>query len=132
MTATLTCGALIDTGKVANRRTLKFATIDQVLVEAERLAAAERAGALKRLGNWTLGQVLNHLAAWAEFSYTGAPLKPPWFVKLMLRMGKNKFLTQPMRPGVRIPKVPGGTLATEPAELEPGLSRFRAAFARLK
>jgi hypothetical protein len=122
----------VDTGKVAGRRELRFESLDEVLAEVERLAAAERAGRLRRLGNWTLGQTLGHLASWAEYSYTGAPLKAPFFVKWFLRLRKRKFLYGPMRAGVKIPRVEGGTLATEPVPLDEGLERMRRVLARLK
>ncbi len=124
--------APVDTGKVAGRRELRFESLDEMLAEVERLAAAERAGPLRRLGNWTLGQTLGHLASWAEYSYTGAPLKAPFFVKWFLRLRKRKFLYGPMRAGVRIPRVEGGTLATEPVPLEEGLERLRRVLGRLK
>src|SRR5262245_20550115 len=122
----------VDTGKVADRRQLRFESIDRVLAEVDRLVAAERAGRLKRLGNWTLGQTFNHLATWAEYAYTPMPLKPPFFVRWFLRLRKRKFLYGPMRAGVRIPGVAGGTLATEPASLDDGLTRFRRVLERLK
>ena len=37
-----------------------------------------------------------------------------------------------MKPGFRIPRVENGTLGTGPMEMEEGLTRFRAAFERLK
>jgi hypothetical protein len=37
-----------------------------------------------------------------------------------------------MRPGVRIPRVAGGTLATDPLSLDEGLERFRRVMQRLK
>jgi hypothetical protein len=122
----------VDTGKVADRRTLRFESIDQVLAEVERLAEAERAGRLRRLGNWALGQTLGHLATWAEYSYTGAPLAAPFFVKWFLRLRKRKFLYGPMRAGVKIPGVAGGTLATEPVPLDEALERMRRVLGRLK
>jgi EAL domain-containing protein (putative c-di-GMP-specific phosphodiesterase class I) len=66
----------VDTKSVPDRRTLRFETIDQALAEADRLADADRAGRLKPLGNWALGQTLGHLATWADYSYTGTPLNP--------------------------------------------------------
>jgi hypothetical protein len=111
---------------------LRFESIDQAMAEVERLAEAERAGRLRRLGNWTLGQTLGHLAAWAEYAYTGAPLKVPFFVRWVLRLRKRKFLYGPMGSGVRIPGVEGGTLATDPVPLEEGRGRFRRAMERLK
>src|SRR5215472_6607838 len=86
----------VDTRNAPGRRMLRFESIDDVLAEVDRLVEAEHAGRLKRVGNWTLGQCLGHLAAWAEYSYTGAPLKVPFFVKWVLRLRKRKFLYEPM------------------------------------
>src|SRR5215469_3200394 len=120
-----TPSAAVDTAKAAGRRTLRFESIDQVMAEVDRLAEAERAGRLRRLGNWTLGQTLGHLATWAEYSYTGAPLKVPFFIRWYLRLRKRKVLYGPMRAGVKIPGVEGGTLATDPLLLEESLGRMR-------
>jgi hypothetical protein len=122
----------VDTAKVAGRRILRFESINEAMAEVERLVEAERAGRLRRLGNWTLGQTLGHLAAWAEYGYTGAPLNPPFFIRWILRLRKRKFLYEPMRPGVRIPGVEGGTLATDPLPLEEARERYRRVMERLK
>src|SRR5229473_1841664 len=122
----------VDTSKVTERRHLHFDSIDQVLAEVDRLVEAERVGRLKHVGNWTLGQTLGHLACWAEYAYTVAPLHPPFFIRWILRMRKNSFLYKPMRAGVRIPGVAGGTLATEPMPLDEALLRFRKVIERLK
>jgi hypothetical protein len=124
--------SVVDTGKVTNRRILHFDSIDQVLEEVDRLVAAERAGRLKRVGNWTLGQALGHLATWAEFAYTGVPLKPPFFIRWILRFQKNKFIKGPMPAGVKIPNVEGGTLGREVLPLEEGLRRYKNVLERLK
>jgi hypothetical protein len=130
--ATQTPSNPVDTGKVAGRRMLRFESPDQIMAEVDRLVEAERAGRLRRLGNWTMGQTLGHLAAWAEYSYTGAPLKAPFFIRWMLRLRKRKFLYGPMRANVRIPRVAGGTLATEPLPLEEALGRMRRVMERLQ
>jgi hypothetical protein len=124
--------ACVDTAKVAGRRMLHFNSIDQVIDDVDQLVKAERAGQLKRLGNWTLGQTLGHLACWVEYSYTGSPLKVPFFIKWILRLRKRKFLYEPMRPGVNIPGVKGGTLATEAMSLEEAVVRYRRVLGRLK
>jgi hypothetical protein len=122
----------VETGKVRERRALRFESIDQMMAEVDRLVKAERTGRLRPLGNWTLGQVLGHLAAWVEYSFTGPPLKPPWLVKWLLRLRKKAFLYGPMRAGVKIPGVTGGTLATNPLPVEAALDRLRRALDRLK
>jgi hypothetical protein len=124
--------APINTSNISERRILRFESIDDCLDEANRLAAAYRRGACKQLGNWTLGQTFGHLATWAEFSYSPCPIKAPWIVRLIMGFQKNKFLHNPMNPGVRIPRVDGGTLGTEPMEMEAGLRRFIRALERLK
>jgi hypothetical protein len=124
--------SVVDTGKVTERRVLHFDSIDQVLQDVDRLAVAERAGRLKRLGNWTLGQALGHLATWTEFAYTGVPLKPPFFIRWILRFQKAKFLKGPMPAGVKIPNIDGGTLGKEPLPLDEGLRRYKNVLQRLK
>ena len=122
----------VDTAKVAGRRMLRFESIDQMMAEVDRVVEAERAGRLKRLGNWTVGQTLGHLAAWAEYGYTGMPLKPPFFIRWILRLRKRKFLYEPMRAGVKIPGVAGGTLATDPMPLDEALPRLQRVMERVK
>lgn len=116
----------------APRRQLRFENIAQVLAEVEQLAEAQQGGRLRSSGNWKLGQALGHMAAWAEYSYTGAPLKVPFFIRWPMRFFKRKFLYGPMRSGVRIPRVPGGTLATEDVPLDQALVRYQAALQRLQ
>jgi hypothetical protein len=45
---------------------------------------------------------------------------------------KKKFLYKPMKPGARIPKVPGGTAGIDEIPFEEGLAKFRKNLARLK
>src|SRR5262245_23738347 len=99
--------ANIDTGKVTGRRQLHFDSIDQMLADVDALVVADKAGRLKRIGNWTLGQTLNHLATWMEFAFTGSPLNPPFFIRWLIRMKRKQFFVGPMPAGVKIPGVPG-------------------------
>lgn len=122
----------VDTGKVAGRRILRFESLDQMMAEVDRLAEAERTGRLRRVGNWALGQTLGHLATWVDYGYTGAPLEVPFFIRWILRLRKRKFLHGPMRAGVKIPNLEGGTLGTEPLSLEEGLQRYRSQIERLR
>ena len=122
----------VETGRVADRRPLRFARLDDVLADAEALATAERAGRLRRSGNWTLGQTLGHIAGWVGLSFDGMPFKPPFFIRWMLRPMKRRFLFGSMPPGRRIPRVEGGTLSTDVMPTEEGLTRLRQAFARLQ
>ena len=59
-------------------------------------------------------------------------MKVPFFIRWILRLRKQKFLYGPMRAGVHIPGVAGGTLATDPVSLDEALPRYRRVLERLK
>ena len=107
---------MADTVGAAGRRQLRFESLDEMMAEVDRLAEAERAGRLRRM----------------EYAYTGAPIRAPFFVRWIVNLRRQKYLYGPMRPGMKIPRVEGGTLATDPMTLEDGLARLRKVVARLK
>lgn len=115
----------------ASRRALRFNSWSDLKAEVARLAPQERAGTLRHSGNWTLGQALGHLATWVDFAFEPCPLRPPWLIRLVLKTQKRRFIEGPMKAGVRIPKVPNGTLGTEPRSLDDGLAHFTRAWERL-
>lgn len=58
------------------RRTLTFASLDQVMPEVDRLLPGH-----KTVGNWSLGQICNHLAAAVTVSVDGVAVKAPWLLR---------------------------------------------------
>jgi hypothetical protein len=114
------------------RRNLRFAAIDDVLAEIDRIVAADQGGTLKTVGNWTPGQIMGHVAAWIDYGYEGYPMRPPpWFVRFILRRMAKKFLRHGMPAGKRIPGVEKGTFGIEPLATAEGADRLRRAFRRL-
>ncbi|QOV90702.1 DUF1569 domain-containing protein [Humisphaera borealis] len=122
----------INTQSDPGRRKIRFESLDDILADVERLAEAERNGKLERVGNWTFGQSLGHMATWVGYTYDGIPLKIPFLLRLLLRPMKRRMLRTKMRPGLRIPGTTEGTLGTELLSTEEGLSRFKAAIERLR
>jgi len=120
--------------KKAQRRNLRFHTIDEALAEIDRIVAAEQAGELRATGNWSAGQVFNHIATWLNFTWDGFPpsVNPPWFVCAILRLMRKRYIHKPTGAGVKIPGLPGGTLGFEPISTEEGARNLRAALLRLK
>ncbi len=120
--------------RTAERRQLHFDTLGDVLKEVDRIVAAERAGKLRRTGNWTTGQTFGHLAAWIEYGYSGYPPEahPPWLVRVIAKMLKNRILYKPMGAGMKIGRIPGGTLGTEVISTEAGEKRLRDAIGRMQ
>lgn len=101
--------------------------------EVERIAVAEKAGTLRTTGNWTAGQVLNHCAIWVGYTVNGFPpeLRPPWFVKIIGKMMKNRYLKGGLPKGARIPKIPGGTMGIDDMEFDAAKAKLRSAWDRL-
>lgn len=117
------------------RRPLRFHTLSDLLVEAERLAAAEREGRLEQHGNWALGQAIAHFAAWMATAVDGPPPQfppQPAAMKLLARLLKGWFLNRPAPAGMKLPNVEGGTFFTDPVPTDEALARLRLAIHRLE
>jgi hypothetical protein len=124
----------IDTRK-AQRRAVRYNTVDELLADAERIARAERAGTLKRTGNWKPGQIFGHLAAWTDLAYDGYPAdmpRPPWLIKILLKMMKGRFLRKGMPTGIRMRGVEAGTKFIDDLPLDEGLARLRKTATRVR
>jgi hypothetical protein len=119
----------IKTSRVARRR-LRFNSLDELRAEVERLAAAPR---VQTLGNWSLGQILQHLAATMEMSLSGSDYTPPWLVRVLAKPLKQRFLTKPMRAGFKLPRALAARLvAADSTTTAAGLAAFRQALDRLQ
>lgn len=103
-------------------RQVHFSTFDELLDDTRRLHAA----GYRRGGQWTLGQICEHLAYFIEGSVQGFSLRIPWFVRAiarrfflpsMLKHGK-------MRPGLATPQRP---LPEPAADESPAVERLRRA-----
>jgi hypothetical protein len=115
------------------RRELAFATLDEVVRDAENL----QANGYERAGNWDLAQVCSHLAEWMRYPLDGFPKIPlllrPMFWLLRATMGKKirrKILAEGFPAGGRtMPQTvfaPGGDAAAAVAKLKEVAGRFQA------
>lgn len=122
-----------DTAAPPRRRKLRFETVDDAIAEAARLVAAGKEGRLARAGNWSLGRTLGHLATWANFAFEGYPpeVNAPLPVRLIARAMRGRVLNKGMMAGVKIGRLPGGTVGLEEVPADVGLERFTTALRRL-
>ncbi len=86
--------------KTVERRELNFASLDEALAEAERLAAGE----VRTTGNHTFAQIIKHLALTHDMS-SGKVVGPrlPWFMRLAMPLMRSKILNEPVKPGFKLP-----------------------------
>ena len=117
----------IDTKQVEGRRTLRFTSLDDILADAEALAEVER----RALGNWTLGQVCQHLAQPMDFCIDGFPFTLPLPIKIAGRLMKGRFLKKGFPTGAPL-KGPTGVLIPQEVLPTEGLAELRRAINRLK
>ena len=119
----------IETGKVRDRRQIEYDSLQQLLDDAEHLASA---GHLT-LGNWTLGQVLAHLAAGMNMSIDGFKMKVPLPARIIGPLFlKRRFLKRGMPAGFQLPPSAKSLLPDEATSVEDGLQQLRKAVGRLE
>jgi hypothetical protein len=120
----------IDTRKVKERRKLRFDSVDDVSAEVERLAKCKD---VRALGNWSSGQVLQHLAMTMNNSIDGFPAFVPAPVRFLLRLFlKRRILTRTMSAGLKLPASAAERMLPPPTTWQAGLDAFRRATARVK
>lgn len=124
----------VDTSKVADYRQLRFDAIEDCLAEIDRIVEADGLGHVRCTGNWTAGQIFNHVAAWIEYGYTGYPIKsPPFFIRWLLRWKLKGILQgQQMPRGVKIPRIPQGTTGMDDGPTAIAAERLKRAWRRLQ
>jgi hypothetical protein len=117
----------VDTCKVEGRRQLQFQTIADILADVERL----NQGKVKPLGNWSGGQILKHLAIVMNGSIDGAPMRTPWYWRLMGRLMKSRILNKGMSPGFQLKgRAADALVPPDTITWEEGLQLFRQAAQR--
>ena len=117
-----------NTAKVEGRRKLDYASLDEVLADADRLCSAP----MKTLGNWSAGQVFKHLANAYNGSIDGISMSFPWPMRMVAKLFKNRLIHGAMPPGVTLPASGAKQVMPEPISTEEGLAALRAAVARLQ
>ena len=120
----------INTKQVSGRRSVSYASYDDLLADAEQLARGE----VRTLGNWNYGQILKHLAVALDWTIDGAQFTAPWPMRFIGRnFLKRMFLNKTLKPGFKFPARLRPQLEA-PAEItvEEGLTALRAAVDRVK
>lgn len=122
-------GTPIDTRKVHGRRKLHFETLDDLRSEAEYLARVETT----TLGNWSLGQIYQHLAKGLNLSIDGVDIKPPLWMRLLMPLLKSSMIHKPMPAGFRLPQQAARLVSVDDEiTTQAGLQQLLNAIARCK
>jgi Protein of unknown function (DUF1569) len=117
----------VDTRGVKGRRQLHFADYQELLDDVHLLASCPT----RQLGNWSLGQILQHLARAMNMAIDGPPYKPAWILRVLGPFFKKRVISRPMSPGFRLPKN-AGALIPAPCDVAAGVAAVEKAVARLQ
>ncbi len=116
----------INTKKVQGRRPVRYESLEDLLAEAERFATAE----VRPLGNWSQGQIYEHLAISLNASIDGVGFSIPAPIRfIMSLLYKKKFLTNELPAGY---KSTDKFVPSEDAKVQDALESLRAAIERQK
>lgn len=115
----------VDAKKVSGRRAVQYESYDDLLQDAVRIAEGTE---IKTLGNWSVGQIFQHLAASNESAIDGAGFQLAWPLRAVISFFlKKRLLTKPIPSGFKAPSA----LVPEPVETEFALGQLRKSIARL-
>jgi hypothetical protein len=111
------------------RRSLRFASFDQVLADVERI----RGGKYVQLGNWAPGKALAHLASAMDASIDGVPFPAPWHVRVFGRLVvRYVVLYWKFPPGAKLPREAAQVMVPrDEVDFEAGVQALRRGIERL-
>jgi len=108
---------MIKTGKVTDRRAIRFGRMEDILRDVHGLNRRVEDGAtLRGAGNWTPAQVVDHVAKSIGFSIDGFPADatPPLPLRFIGRMLRTSVLLKPTKAGITLKGKVAAALAPEP------------------
>jgi hypothetical protein len=119
----------VDVKKVANRRPVRYNTLDEFVRDAERLAQVD----VRTLGNRSYTQILGHLAFAMNGSIDGSVLRIPWHLRTVARLLRKRILSRGLTPGFQLSRDNDAKAWVEaPLEIEKALEGVRKAVGRLQ
>jgi hypothetical protein len=111
------------------RRRLRYNSLDEVIADAERAVAANSA----TTGNWSLGQIIEHLATAHDKMIDGFGFTAPWPMQTLGHLFfKKRLLTKGMTPGFKLNPKAAAILVPGETDASAALEHLRKSTQRLK
>jgi len=115
---------------VQGRRDVSFQSMDDIVADAEKLAASSTT---RTIGNWPIDKLIMHLSQTVDNSIDGFQSKAPLIIRLIMPFFKNKVINaKKLNPGINLPKAIIPVAFPEAASLQDALDDLRRAVARTK
>lgn len=117
----------VDTKHVSGRRELHFSSYQEILDDVHALASRPT----RQVGNWSLGQICNHLAKAMDMAVDGPPFKPSWLIRIVGPLIKKRYLSRPFKPGFKLPSN-AAALLPDQTDASEGVAILERAIERLQ
>jgi len=91
----------INTKHVKDRRAVNFASLDDILADAENLTAHQP---IRTTGNWTPAQIVGHIATFIDWSIDGFPFTVPVPLRVVGRFIRKSAQRRTPPSGIKAPK----------------------------
>lgn len=115
--------------QTTDRRTVSYASLQEIVDDATRLTAAEA----PTTGNWSKGQIFEHLARLMDRTLDGFDFKMPWPIRMIgIYYFKPRIIKHGMKAGFQLSGAPKKALSPDPVEDQAGLEHLKAAIHRLE
>ena len=119
----------VDTAKVTGRRKLRFNSIAEAIADAESVTLKP----YRTVGNWTAGQILDHLARTVRIMFDGPHGQAPWFLRTFVApFMRKKFVTTSMPSGFQFRPQMEPFRPEENADAKTALCELRKHLTRLE
>ena len=116
------------TATESTQRKLHFSNNDDIRADIENLLA----NGFETRGNWTLAQILEHMARAIDASFDGFDFTVPWFARTFIGpLMKKKFISETMPAGYKF-KQPTNIVPPTDTDQEQALDNYLAALERLE
>ena len=110
------------------RRDLQFKSMDDILADVEALAT----GNVQAMKLWTPAQIVEHVTLFINGSLDGFNFTVPWFLRLFGRIMKKTALSNPLRPGLKLPPSMQSMEPDKSIKWEKALGNIRYAIGRIQ
>lgn len=115
--------------QTANRRAVSYATLQEIADDAIRLHAAQA----PTTGNWTQGQIFEHLARLMDGSLDGFDFTAAWPLRMIAKLVfKPRIFNKGMPSGFQLKGKAGKALLPDPVADQAGLDHLLHSIQRLQ
>ncbi len=118
----------------AAHRALRFDSLSALEAELDRIETGLAAGAVRTTGNWSVGQICEHLGKFVRCSYDGFDGQAPWVLRVVATaLFKRSAMGKGAMPrGLRLPKKAEAMLPAPGVSDAEGLAMLLGQLARIR